>query len=776
MGDSEVEITVAPEVDSGAPVSVQGGRVFIYAPDAIGSLTPTARCILDELKDWHRRVERHGSKEVHPSYLLTLDKVLESLAKFNNLSTQAKSEQAIFHALKQIIDFDHRGEHRVAYVYPYLIRTGNKASAKIALVAPQKESKTDVYPYRNSCFKFSTELIDQYFQNRSKRQRSDDDSNLSAILFVKNVKGQEFFYPKLGSLEAEMNSIIRRGFAPYPYIPMRDFLDDFISYGLEKTAITTILDDYHIIVDELELNDDGSFKKTPELWNQIKLHTDGLIRFSKNFIAKLAKDSQFMQFTVKLDSIVSEYNPVEMGENLESWETAAKNIVAHVKTFPFEKFSTDIAKKIKEAADDSIKILEKLLLEKENITYRHSDNLLTRITKSLNEKIPEWTRTSQTLFSLSIEEEVLKVGVTEEAKKADLVAKVKEFVEKEFAFEPGVDGLGHPVLFAVDPGYMALVLHKLGTEKSRDSEAMKMYMIASRINDQLSNPKHPKLNMHLKPDQVVRLMGDIRSSEEKETEERRSDEFKSRFNTVAGVLSFSASLVFFVMISYYIKSVFPIFFGIPVSAVLGFIFAILYREKTREEIREDLKNSGKYSASVYAHEQMMGNQSGGGGSSSGGSGKDDGDELASNKKLQDILRAADNYIFPKKFNKATDRVLDLKTIRDRIYHNLDEIRRKNLTLSKEKDDDKVASTVEYALMQACATISVPEDIAYKGLPSSIVVTRNDLKTPLFREQIANIYRDEMNKKKFDKKLVKYYTFLINTFEMEYYKYLPKKRM
>ena len=60
-----------------APADVQApiSQSYIQLSDAIGSLTPTARCILDELKDWHKRVERHGSKEIHPSYLLTLDKL-----------------------------------------------------------------------------------------------------------------------------------------------------------------------------------------------------------------------------------------------------------------------------------------------------------------------------------------------------------------------------------------------------------------------------------------------------------------------------------------------------------------------------------------------------------------------------------------------------------------------------------------------------------------------------------------------------------------------------
>jgi hypothetical protein len=120
--------------------------------------------------------------------------------------------------------------------------------------------------------------------------------------------------------------------------------------------------------------------------------------------------------------------------------------------------------------------------------------------------------------------------------------------------------------------------------------------------------------------------------------------------------------------------------------------------------------------------------------------------------------------------------MDLKTMRKKIYGSLKDIRRRNLTMSKERDDNKVASTVEFALVQSSAIINFPDEIAIKTMPNTLYVLKHDLKSPLFREQLADSYREEMNKKKFDKKLVKYYTFLINTIEMEYFKYLPKKKL
>lgn len=143
---------------------------YIFLSDSVGSLTPTARCILDELKDWHKRVEKHGSKEKHASYLMTVDKLPEALGKYTNLGAQGRSENSIYHALRQILDIDHRGQNRAAYAYPYLIRTGSKISSKIALVAPQNENKTDTQPYRQACFVFRKNSSKYYSKTVLKKE------------------------------------------------------------------------------------------------------------------------------------------------------------------------------------------------------------------------------------------------------------------------------------------------------------------------------------------------------------------------------------------------------------------------------------------------------------------------------------------------------------------------------------------------------------------------------------------------------------------------------
>lgn len=765
LSDKVLENPSNKEDDSSNRPSAQS---YIFLSDSVGSLTPTARCILDELKDWHKRVEKHGSKEKHASYLMTVDKLPEALGKYTNLGAQGRSENAIYHALRQILDIDHRGQNRAAYAYPYLIRNGSKISSKIALVAPQNENKTDTQPYRQACFRFSQELIKVLLENRAKKGRNWDEDNPGSLLLQKNKDGHAWLYPKLGSLEAEISSLVRKGFGNLPYIPMPDFLQDFTLYAREQNLALPILTDYHIVIDELNILPDGSFKRLPEVVNQILVHLNGLELFTKEQLTKLAKEAKYESFLAQFNEYTSrpKFSSLESKMNPEE---EVKKFLAIIENFPFPSEKNNKNLSIKETIDQSVKILKRLSEEKGSVLTRKDDNIYGTVKNAVISKIPEHTKNHNTLLRINFEEEVANAGITSPEKVSEYIKRLKDDVFSEHSYYEEKSPDGRSIYYVVDHGYLAAVIHKLAFEGRTNPEYKKQLGYAKIINHKLSNPKHPGLNNKLKPELIAKLNADVKNMEVEELEKERSNEIRSRFNVIPGILTFVVSTMIFITGAYYLRSAMPIFFGVPFSVVIGFLAAIYFREKTTEEIREDIKNSGKYSGVGD-----WGKPSYTSGSTS--SYEEEQETSKKEEKLSHIYKAADNFVFPKRFNKITDKVLDPKSLRSRIYENLDNIKRNNMTLAKEKDEDKVASTVEYAVLQSVSTIVIPDEIAIRDLPSTILINRNDMKSALFRSQLADFYREEMNKKKFDKKLVKYYTYLINTVEMEYYKYLPKKRV
>lgn len=766
LSDTVVENPSSKEESSSDRPSAQS---YIFLSDSVGSLTPTARCILDELKDWHKRVEKHGSKEKHASYLMTVDKLPEALGKYTNLGAQGRSENSIHHALRQILDIDHRGQNRAAYAYPYLIRTGSKISSKIALIAPQNENKTDTQPYRQACFRFSQDLIKVLLENRAKKGRNWDEDNPGSLLLQKNKEGNTWLYPKLGSLEAEISSLVRKGFGNLPYIPMPDFLQDFTDFAREQNLALSVLTDYHIVIDELNILPDGSFKRLPEVVNQILAHMNGLEHFTKEQLTKLAKDAKYESFLSSFNDYISKPKFPSLESKMNP-EEEVKKFLSIIENFPYPAEKGNRALSVKETIELSVKILKRLSEEKGSVLTRKDDSIYGTVKNAVISRIPEHTKNHNTLLRIDFEEEVAKAGITSEEKANEYIKRLKDDVFSDHSYYEEKQPDGKSIYYVVDHGYMAAVIHKLAFEGRTNPEYKKQLGYAKIINHKLSNPKHPELNNKLKPELISKLNADVKNMEVEELEKERSNEIRSRFNAVPGILTFVVSTLIFITAAYYLRSAMPIFFGVPFSVVLGFMAAIYFREKSTEEIRDDIKNSGKFSGIGDWGKPTYNS------SSSSSSYEDDVETSKKEEKLSHIYKAADNFVFPKRFNKITDKVLDPKSLRSRIYENLDNIKRNNMTLGKEKDDDKVASTVEYAVLQSVSTILIPDDVAIRDLPNTILINRNDMKSALFRGQLADHYREEMNKKKFDKKLVKYYTYLINTVEMEYYKYLPKKRV
>lgn len=113
-------------------------------------------------------------------------------------------------------------------------------------------------------------------------------------------------------------------------------------------------------------------------------------------------------------------------------------------------------------------------------------------------------------------------------------------------------------------------------------------------------------------------------------------------------------------------------------------------------------------------------------------------------------------------------------LRTKIQSNLDDIKRAVPILAKESDNQKVSSSIEYSLMTNSVVIAIPADIVPRGKPASVIINKEDFKSPLMRNQMSEHYRALAEKNKYDTALLKYYTFLINTIEVEYYKFLNRK--
>ncbi|TGK28139.1 hypothetical protein EHQ12_13100 [Leptospira gomenensis] len=765
------------ELAGAKPVEIQSLMPdYIFLNEGAVGLSSTARCILDELRDWHKKTEKHGSKSIHPSYLLTLDKLGELLNKYRNLSEQAKSPQSVDLALRQLVDYDKRGKNKSAYIYPFLVRNGAKVLAKVAIAAPQKEAKTDVTPYRVACFEFSEEMIDLVLQNRAKKPKLPDEDNPGAFLLHKNKAGKNWLFPKLASIEAEFSTLLKRGFQPYGYIPMTDFLRDFVTYSLKKNFVMKILPDYHIILDDLQLNPDGSYVNQPEVVAHYRCQADALEKFAIPYLKELSERAGYSLFRNRIAEF--EQTHVQMVEpGRKQNKEKVKALISLINDYPFDREPDELGKKISETCRGSIQVLSRLMEEMDKLSQRKEESVFKSLKARILQQITDNTLQEQTLYKFSPEQKLKSSGLLDETRYPALIEELKRDITAQFGMKEVERADQKTDIYAVDHGYMAAVLHKLNSLAVNNPAYQKDLQIAKEINASLSNPKHPGLNAKLKAENIVKLQQGIQTMEQIENERKRSREFAKKFNLPMGMLGFVASMILFLIASVYFRTTGILFVGIPVSIFFGLMLAFYFREREKTDIFASGGNSsslgsgfkGEYGATTSSSEDYY----------SG----DDSDEEHSyskgetpkEKKVSLIAKGAERFVFPSRFTKITDKIHDSRSLRKKIFENLDNIRNSVAHLKSEKDDDKVASTIEYALLQNSATILIPDDIVPQGMPGSIILSHTDLKAPLIRDQISEFLRNEAQKKKYDKKLVKYYTFLINTIEVEYYKYLPSRK-
>ncbi|RHX82239.1 hypothetical protein [Leptospira yasudae] len=777
MEETEQDISFE-ELAASKPVEIQSLTPdYIFLNEGAVGLSATARCILDELRDWHKKTEKHGSKSIHPSYLLTLDKLAELLNKYRNLSEQAKSPPSVDMALRQLVDYEKKGKNKSAYIYPFLVRNGAKVLARIAIASPQKEAKTDVTPYRVACFEFSEEMIDLILQNRAKRPKLPDEDNPGAFLLHKNKAGKNWLFPKLASLEAEFSTLLKRGFQPYSYIPMMDFLRDFLTYANKKNYVMKILPDYHLILDDLQLNPDGSYVNQPEVIAHYRCQADALEKFAIPYLKELSTRAGYSLFGTRIAEFEQTHiQMVEPGRKQNSEKVKA--LISLINDYPFDRETDELGKKVSETCRLSIQILSKLMEEKDRLVERKEENVFKSLKSRLLNKIAENTLEQQTLYRFSPEQKLKSSGLLDESRYPSLIEELKRDITAQYAMKEVQKPDQTVEIYAVDPGYMAAVLHKLSGMATSNPAYQKDLEIAREINASLSNPKHPGLNAKLKAENIVKLQQGIQAMEQLEAEKQRSQEFAKKFNLPMGMLGFVASMILFLIASVHFKTTGILFVGIPVSLFLGLMIAFYFRDKEKSDILTNGSSSASLGSGFKGEYGSM-TSSSSDGYYSGGDSEDEHfqskGETPKEKKVSLIAKGAERFVFPSRFTKITDKIHDSRSLRKKIFENLDNIRNSVAHLKTEKDDDKVASTIEYALLQNSATILIPDDIVPQGMPGSIILSHNDLKAPLIRDQISEFLRNEAQKKKYDKKLVKYYTFLINTIEVEYYKYLPSRK-
>lgn len=713
---------------------------YIHVPN-YSKITNLLKRILDLARDRHNQIKSLNGSESDVSSLLSLDYLHTLLQKESSLKENEKTPAAINGALKQMLDLYTNGKEKYGYLYPILINENNKIIPKVILIAPQKDKQTAIQPYRESCFNFSKKIIDQMLVTRAKNTRRSDDTTDTSLLRL-SKSGSEWLFPKFLSVESELVSLLKKGFQPYAYIPLTDFIEDFTSYGLKSDKLVQILPDYHMIQEKVEFTDNGEYSKVPEVIYHYKSQVESLEKFVLKYLGGAAEKLKFHIYQNSLNKFKEKYNssypddPVAISERMNE-------LFDVISLFPGAGAQDENIKKILETCDESIQICKKLYAKMDDLVRYKEKYLSSVFLDGIQKKIDDHTKEKMTLFVLDMKATLNKSNIQDKQLLYELEKELKQIIQTKYGYFESMSNEGKEFFYVTHPGYITCTIHNLTRLTIENKSYQKQLDIAKIILSKLEEAKRTDIDSLVTEEDKKRLLQKIEEIRNQETQRLRRLEFRNSYNIFAGISGFIISLIYFLILYNTYNDLLYALLSIPVSVFTGFVFSILFRRKPFIDRKEKDIEEGD------SKENSAGSET---------------------EKTNQIIKASESYVFKAKFNSIEERIHDRNSLKETIRANLDIIKANSQIFAKEKNDEKIVSTIENAMLFYSAVITIPSDITPKGKPTMIILQRADLKNPHIRTQIAEYFKFQSAAGRSTGSAA-YYNYLYQAVERDYFKYV-----
>ncbi|EMY60120.1 hypothetical protein [Leptospira terpstrae] len=699
---------------------------FIPLPKNIASYSMTSQAILEELRVRHRRLEMHGSAEITPSLLLTVDSIPELLSKQVQLTEVHKSGAAIAEAFKELAGLTEHNKEPVVYFYPFLLQVDQKLMMRISMIAPQNREKTDIVPFRRACFKYSVDLIDQLLKNRASRELLLEDENPGAGLVRSDQKGNTYFFPTKLSYESELESMIRKTMDSYGYIPMKDFVLDVITRGKETAKLVEIIPGYHLILPN------GSHH--PEYARHLAVQMDGLRIFSFPYLKRFALDNKYAGFIEKLNELES-YLPKRTEELLKTGVSFIPNFSSLLQEFPFDRITNEEGKRVGNSVRESLLILEKLNKHLKEQKKEDAEEAVISLIKLLGTKIEDNTANTLTLTKLDLNAEVKALGLKNEIETEKAISKIVSSLSEIYGCLEMKEESFH-ILFALDQKKLSKVEANTFNLAKTDSNYRNELPILDQIRVILKNRSDQNIDKEEIPEQELEEETIINQNLLREPRISFSA-LQEKFHVPIGVFTFLTLASVTTIVSLLLGTLEYIISGFFLSFLVGLTLGYLYR------------SDGKQKPTVEKQTQSTPKE---------------------NRSLG-IAKVAEGFIYPKKFNSIAEKVYDFKRLRNHIEDCVEDIKAQLPNSDQKKDSNKIVAEIEHAILQISVVMKIPEALQLKNRPKELILSKADFRTILFRTQLAEYYRKEASIYKSDRDQMDYIQFIIRELEFGYNKYI-----
>lgn len=724
-----------------------------YSPQAIvvqerSSLTAPNSAdmeILAKLDEKLRFIEMKKVSATDPTYHLALDHI------------SVANATALDGAIKKVADLAHGGKNRVAYLYPMLVSHHSKPSFQLFLFYPPKNGVgvRDAAPLRRAAMQRSEPLIRSLLEAKRAKPTEIEEEDPGATLIKFDGKTTRF-YPDFFSLEYDFRRLLKKSFdkLQIPYIEIPDFFDDLRNYFARSTdLVDRIGDRYHIVIDQLMLDDNGNYARVPEVIRHYRILADGLEKFTLNVFYDKAKKAGVNTYIQQLETYRSTHVvTAEPGRKQNKEKVDA--LIALANSYPYDRIPDRENNSLREKLNDTINWLSVLIDKKDRLVGRKQQQTVDNILQKIENMVQTHTKQNLDLFQIDLRREILRT-TKDEAQAMVMENDFEKRLVVRFGSYKISSGDGSNQYYFVDQKYMSSVLENLSRQMKTDASIAERYDIAQKIYDQLAKRKDPALDQGLSAEDRINLSQLRALNVNKHSEAKQNAERANRYNIPQGILVSLIAAILFVAAMFYSTQLFWLVFPLTLIAVLGF-YRLNFQPKSRSKATGD-GGGASYTAHDDESDQMA---------------KQAVEQAAATK--QKIAAHASAMVFPYMPQKFSERVLTEEEFRAKVKMAAPEIKR-NVPEIGALEGKALEEAAYEALREDAVCIVIPTDIVKKSLnkvPTALYINYKDFASDQTRTKIAEEYRAifKPNLKDYEQE---FYRYLINTLEVKYYTYLKK---
>ncbi|MCX7633624.1 MAG: hypothetical protein N2Z22_09870 [Turneriella sp.] len=698
--------------------------------------------ILSKLDEKLRFIEAKKINANDPTYYLALEHV------------SVANPTALENAIKKVTDLANGGKNRVAYLYPMLIAQGSKPAFQLFLFYPPKNKVgvRDAAPLRRAAFARSEPLIRSLLEAKRTRPTEIDEEHPGAALLKTDAQGTRF-YPEFYSLEYDFRRMLKKAFDKLEigYIEIPDFFEDLKAYFAQNPdLVERIGERYHIVIDQLALDDKGEYMRVPEVIRHYRIIADGLEKLVLNVLYDKAQKAGATGFVTAADNYKTTHVATAVPGRRQSKEKVDA-LMELAAAFPADRITDKEGRLLMQRLHETLEYLRVLIEKKDRLVERKQKQTAENLLLKIENLIQSNTKQNLDLLQIDLYGEILRI-TKDEAQAQSLLADFERKLMQRFGALKTTAPGGTPFWYFVDQRYMSSVLENLSRQMATDGGAAERYEIATQIYEQLSQRKDPALDQALTPEERMNLSQLRAHNLNVAVEKKRLEESAHRYNIPQGILVSMISAIIFAAALFYSLQLFWLAFPLTLVSIISF-YRIRFRSGRDKTAEEKSKNK------VAAAEEGEGHQH---------------QKRQSDAVREKIAASGAAMVFPYMPKKFSERVLTEDEFRQKVRLAAPELKRKLPELAN-LSGKELEQAVYEALREESVCIVVPPEIVKKSLnkvPPALYIDYKDFASDQVRSKIAEEFRAILKPHLKDYEQ-EFYRYLINTLELKYYTYLKK---